>query len=107
MDFLYRKYLGLYFTMLSVSGLYYKWVGNENFHKSENFLNIIIIFFMSHISSVSIVTRLWAGQLDSIPRRGQDIFIFSVGSRPALWPTQPPIQGVPWALSLEGKSVVA
>jgi hypothetical protein len=56
---------------------------------------------MSHISSVSIVTRLWAGQLGLISSRGQDIFIFSVESRPALGPTQPPVQGAPGAVSLE------
>jgi hypothetical protein len=30
-------------------------------------------------------------------RQGQEIFLFSTVSRPALRPTQPPIQWVPWA----------
>jgi hypothetical protein len=29
----------------------------------------------------------------------KEIFLFSKGPRPALGPIQPPIQGVPWALS--------
>jgi hypothetical protein len=32
---------------------------------------------------------------------GQDIFLFSTASRPAVGPTQPPVQWVPWALSRE------
>jgi hypothetical protein len=34
----------------------------------------------------------------SIPGRGK-VFLFSIASRPALGPTQPPIQWVLWALS--------
>jgi hypothetical protein len=36
-------------------------------------------------------------------RRRLGIFLFTTASRPALWPTQPPIQSVPGALSLEVK----
>jgi hypothetical protein len=33
-------------------------------------------------------------------RRGLGIFLFTTASRTAVGPTQPPIQWVPWALSL-------
>jgi hypothetical protein len=50
---------------------------------------------------------LRAGQSDdqgSIPGGGLGIFLFDTVSRPALGPTQPPIQRVPGALSLGGKA---
>jgi hypothetical protein len=33
-------------------------------------------------------------------RQGPEILLFTTASRPALVPTQPPIQRVPWAISL-------
>jgi hypothetical protein len=36
-------------------------------------------------------------------RHGQEIFLYSIASRPDLGPNQPPIQWVPGALSLEVK----
>jgi hypothetical protein len=50
-------------------------------------------------SSVSIVTRLWAGQSEFDSRQGLGIFLFATASRPALRSTQPPIQWVPRVLS--------
>jgi hypothetical protein len=35
--------------------------------------------------------------------QGQKVFFYSTASRPILEPTPPPIQWVPWALSLEVK----
>jgi hypothetical protein len=39
-------------------------------------------------------------RLEFDSRRGLEIFLFTTASRTALGPTQPPIQGVPGALSL-------
>jgi len=43
-------------------------------------------------SSVSIVTRLWAGRLGFDSRQGQEFFPFATAFRPALGLTQPPNQ---------------
>jgi hypothetical protein len=43
------------------------------------------------------------GVLGFDSRRGLGIFLFTTASRTALWPTQPPIQWVPGALSLGEK----
>jgi hypothetical protein len=53
----------------------------------------------SRNSSVSIVTRLWAGRPGFYYRQGQGLILFTTASRHALWPTQPPIQCVLWDLS--------
>jgi hypothetical protein len=39
----------------------------------------------------------------SIPGRGWDFFFFATASKPALRPTQPPVQWVPDSLSLGAK----
>jgi hypothetical protein len=49
-------------------------------------------------SSVSIVTRLWAGQPGFHSQQVQEIFLFSIASRSALGPIQPRIQCVLGAL---------
>jgi hypothetical protein len=49
--------------------------------------------------SVGIATRLRAGQPGFNSRQGQEILLISVVFRPALGPTQPPIQWVPGAVS--------
>jgi hypothetical protein len=49
-------------------------------------------------SSVSIVSG-WLGDGDSIPGRDKTIFPVASVSRPALGPTQPPVQCVPGVLS--------
>jgi hypothetical protein len=46
-------------------------------------------------SSVGIVTRLRAGRSGFDFRQGLGILLFSTAFRPALEPTQPPIQWVP------------
>jgi len=43
------------------------------------------------------VTRLQAGRLGFDSRQGQGYFLYATGSRPALGPTQLPIQWVPGA----------
>jgi hypothetical protein len=43
---------------------------------------------------------LWAGRPGFESRQAQELFLYSTGSRPALGPTQPPIQYVTSALSL-------
>jgi hypothetical protein len=50
--------------------------------------------------SVQCLTMDWTtGRLGFYPRQGQRIFPLTSVSRPALWPTQPPVQWVPGALS--------
>jgi hypothetical protein len=49
---------------------------------------------LSRSSLVSIVTRLQAGRPGSIFGRGMEFFFFATASRPAVGPTQPPIQDV-------------
>jgi hypothetical protein len=49
-------------------------------------------------SSVSVVSR-YVDDRGSIPGRGERIFPLASVSRPALRPTQPPVQGIPWVLS--------
>jgi hypothetical protein len=53
---------------------------------------------------VGIATGYGLDSRDSIPDRSK-IFLLSIASRPAVKPTQPPIQWVPRALSLEVKLI--
>jgi hypothetical protein len=57
------------------------------------------MIFRSRGSSVSIVSDYGLDDRDSIPDRGRGFFFFVSASRPALGPTQPPIQWVPGVLS--------
>jgi hypothetical protein len=56
--------------------------------------DIISLKSTSGDSSVGIVTGYWLGRRGLVPGRGK-IFLSSTVSRPALGPTQPPIQWVP------------
>jgi hypothetical protein len=56
-------------------------------------------FFRLVTVAVSIVTELRAGRQGHDSRQGQGYFLFATASRQGLWPTQPPIQWVPAALS--------
>jgi hypothetical protein len=73
----------------------------EAAHFSETLLpdNVVSHFKRSQDSSVSIVKGYDLDGRGSIPGRGK-IFLSSTVSRPALGPTQPPIQWVPGGLSL-------
>jgi len=51
-------------------------------------------------SSISVVTRLQAGWPSINSWQRQQFFLFTIMSRPALEPTQPPIQWIPGAISL-------
>jgi hypothetical protein len=53
---------------------------------------------MNRGNSVSKIISLWVGQLGFDSHHGKGLF--ATASRPALQPTQPPIQWVPWSLSL-------
>jgi hypothetical protein len=51
------------------------------------------------------LTKGWtSGRSGFDPRRGQRIFTLASVSRPALGPTQPPVQWVPGVLSPGGKA---
>jgi hypothetical protein len=50
-------------------------------------------------SSVSIVTQLRSGRPEFFSRQGQEIFLSTTASRPALGPTQSSIQWVPASFS--------
>jgi hypothetical protein len=43
-------------------------------------------------SSVDIASRLQAGRLGFNSQQGQEIYLFSIATRPALGPIQPPVQ---------------
>jgi hypothetical protein len=61
---------------------------------------------MSRVSSGSIVSdyELDDRAIGVRSRRGQRIFPLTSVSRPALWPTQPPVQWVPGVLSPRAKA---
>jgi hypothetical protein len=50
-------------------------------------------------TTYGIATGLRAGRPEFNSRQGQEIFLYATASKPALGPTQPPIQWVPGALS--------
>jgi hypothetical protein len=56
--------------------------------------------FLSRRSSVDILTGYGLDGRDSIPNRDKNIFLYSTAFRPALGPTQRPIQSVPVVLTL-------
>jgi hypothetical protein len=62
---------------------------------------IIIIIIAEVAQSLLCLTR--TGPLGFDPRQGQRIFFSASASRPARGPTQPPMQWVPWVLSVRAK----
>jgi hypothetical protein len=50
--------------------------------------------------TVTIMTRIWAGQQGFDSQQGQEIFLLATTSRIVLGPSQPPIQWVLGAISL-------
>jgi hypothetical protein len=73
------------------------WYSVEKMHR-DNFT--YYLFITNRDSSVSIATRLRTGRPGFDSRQRLAIFLLTTASRPVLEPTQPPIQWVPWALSL-------
>jgi hypothetical protein len=77
-------------------------VTNHNIWSSVNHLIFSFLFLelMSRGSSVQCLTTGWTiGRSRFDPRQGQRIFLLASASRPALRPTQPPIQWVSGVLS--------
>jgi hypothetical protein len=60
-------------------------------------LSILFLFQPGYLSRIALRYGLDDREFES--RQGLGIFLFTTASRPALWPTQPPIQWVPGALS--------
>jgi hypothetical protein len=78
--------------------------GNKYGVQNYSFNNLAIISTQGVGIAQSVYkTRLWAGQPIFYSWWGQRIFLFTTTSRPALRPTQPPIQWVLVALSPEVK----
>jgi hypothetical protein len=77
---------------------------NTSIYSNINF-NIILLSThrRSRGSSVSIVTDYGLDDRGFDPRQRQRIFLLAPASRPALVPTQPPVQWVPGVLSPWGK----
>jgi hypothetical protein len=78
------------------------WYGAQLKHR-DSFIFNFTVYELSHIS-VGVVTGLRTGRPGFCSVQGKGIFLFATASRPALWPTQPPIPWIPVALSL-GRSV--
>jgi hypothetical protein len=77
-----------------------------NFRQSIDLLSILLIFyFYDNLSNIKKITKGrmgWTiGVLGFDSRRGLGIFIFTTASRPALGPTQLPIQWIPGAFPWE------
>jgi hypothetical protein len=81
---------------------------NTNTPSSETYRNVIFMRTMlehriSEVGGIAQWYKRWATALNDRgfeSRQGLGIFLFATASRPALWPTQPPVQWVPRALSL-------
>jgi hypothetical protein len=56
------------------------------------------ITYINRDSSVGVETKLRAGRTRFNSRQGMGIFFLATASVPALGPSQPPIQLVPWFL---------
>jgi len=68
----------------------------------DSLIGWLIHSFLVYLTMLHQVNKLYSDRgFES--RQGLGIFLFTTVSRPDLGPTQPPIQWVPWALSLEVK----
>jgi hypothetical protein len=73
--------------------------GTKAVEKTNKHFITSTLYLWSRGTSVGIATRLWAEILGFDSRQGQNIFLFSTATRPALEPTQPPIRCVLAAVS--------
>jgi hypothetical protein len=101
MRFEVLKAMNVKFTVSGVEKLPAFLVKMEAARSSETVLptNVVSHLRWSQDSSISIVKDHNPGNRGSIPGRGK-VFLSSTASRPALGPTQPPIQWIPGGLSL-------
>jgi hypothetical protein len=67
--------------------------------KNWNLLSMTISIYVCRGSSVSAVITLSDGRSQFYFQQGQGLFLFATAFRPALGPTQPPIQWVPLVFS--------
>jgi hypothetical protein len=78
--------------------LYYQIL--NNFLPKNKIITCLVSCSSSWGSSVSIVCDYRLDKWGSIPSRGKGFFLYPLVSRPAVRPTQPPIQWLPGVLSL-------
>jgi len=69
-------------------------------YSSFHAFGFILMLFTTSLRHSAGLRAGRSGFYGSIPGEGWDFFIFTTAPRAALGPTQPPIQGVPGALSL-------
>jgi hypothetical protein len=82
-----------YQKRLCISHLFMR--ATRSFHLILLYLIILIKYGRSQRSSVGIVSHNGLDNRGSIPDRGREFFNKASASRPAMGPTQPPVQWVP------------